>query len=1043
MEIGDEVLVQIKGQRLTLPCAGVLSDGKVVVIHEGKEYERKPVSKEKGVPKLTRELVAHADAHGSKLCPGEDNPYCQRCGLYACGSTHPFLPYSGPDDPDITIIAESVSKREDSANETGCGGKNSVIINAFKRVCEHLKVDFDQLKVRYVPLTRCADVDKTKPNYKTKGNWCRNFIVQELYDHPPKVIVAAGTTVLGLLSHKSSAPDWGGRILTYRGWPDDWITKKYAESGHPVLGPYRQEDIPIVPILSPNAVYVQQSRIAIEDWYNTIAVAVDVATGKIDKPVYDRKYFELSEDPSRIREVLTWLRDHPRVATFDTEDTGLKQFKEGESMVYLMFRWDDDDNQPHAFGFPWDFAGSPLKPYLNELSEYVLRAVYACRIRGHNLTFDMLWLYSTLPGADLNKLAASIDYDTLHMLYALKQSRGSRGLELVAYDWCPEMAGYEEEMTLLIAKYPQYLDPPSGGHYANYKLIENVEPRAPTAFKYYVMGDVEVAHLGAERIEKQLDELEAYRIPLASLRHRGQFRWYTTPRRNWVYQNIMLPSSRTLFKMMARGMFVDIDEVAKQEDLYPKQLKQKLAEVIQIDPRIGEWCESMSATVEGWELDLEKSEHLKEILFRILGCEVQRLTDTGLKLFKSIEECANPEDRIRYAATDKYTLTRLISENPVLKPLQEYKKKYKAYSGYVRPMRNAFLEGFDKHERKREQHLMKDCCVHGTFSLTGTRGGRLSSRDPNLQQLPKDGLIKRLYVSRFGKRGCLLNGDLSQIELRLIAAACGDPTMVQAYNDGTDLHTLTTSRIFHADYEVYTKEYMAKLDATGHSAESHKLDMQRKMGKKTNFLTGYGGGPAGLQSSLAEEGIYISLQEATDILEGFFESYPTLRKYLNTYKSFIADHGCAVSLTGRVREFPEIFSDDRRLVNKALRAGCNHLIQSTASDMMLTALTAIEYLMTDAGLESMLVCTVHDSLLIDTVREELPKVYEICNGVLNDLPGAMDAMFGGTYDGSWMSILPFSGDFDIGNNYLDMVKVPDKPDWNELLRRCDEPVIAD
>jgi len=310
-----------------------------------------------------------------------------------------------------------------------------------------------------------------------------------------------------------------------------------------------------------------------------------------------------------------------------------------------------------------------------------------------------------------------------------------------------------------------------------------------------------------------------------------------------------------------------------------------------------------------------------------------------------------------------------------------------------------------------------------------------SCRDPNLQQLPRDGEVKQMFVSRFGERGCVYQGDLSQIELRLLAAACGDPTMVKAYFDEEDLHSLTTSRIFDVPYEHFSKDHMKDLQTKGFDKEAKALDEKRSIGKTVNFLTGYGGGAFGLQNVLAMKGILKKIEECAHIIEMFFDSYPSLLVLLQEYKRFILDAHVAVSIFGRVRVFEEVRGDDEEAKAKALRAGCNHLIQSTASDMMLTALFVIENLMREANLESLLVSTVHDSLVIDCVRGELDAVHEIVMLVLNNFPDVFtsDAVFGPSYDTSWM-LVPFTGDCEVGLDYLSTRKIPKKDiDWDKLL----------
>jgi len=191
-----------------------------------------------------------------------------------------------------------------------------------------------------------------------------------------------------------------------------------------------------------------------------------------------------------------------------------------------------------------------------------------------------------------------------------------------------------------------------------------------------------------------------------------------------------------------------------------------------------------------------------------------------------------------------------------------------------------------------------------------------------------------------------------------------------------------------------------------------------------------------LQNVLATRGIGKTIEECQDVIERFFDSYPSLKRLLQQYKKFIMDTHVAVSIFGRVRVFEEVRGEDEEAIAKALRAGCNHLIQATASDMMLVALIVIERWMRAENLESILVSTVHDSLVIDCVREELPQVHEIVMSVLNNFPDVFAAMFGADYDMSWMT-LPFTGDCSVGLDYLNQIAIgKGSPDWDKLLAAC-------
>ena len=989
---------------------------------------------------------------GTRLLePGPDSPVCAKCALYEQGAQHPFMKPFGAEDPLVTVVFDSVSGKEDSRGEIGSDGPPMLIRKLVQ------EMGFDASRIRWAPATLCSARTGKLPNYSTKGNHCKIHLIQDIEQHPPKMIMTVGSAALGLLSFKSNAQDWGGRVLTYRGWPDDWLTdpdymldrpdprdpKTSLTRGHPIMGKAPEGfRIPIVPIQSPRMVYMTQNQNVIKRWKSHVKTAFEMALQGVPPKVYDRAYWNMSVDPDEIAENLLYLINHPGTLTsYDTETNGVRPWAVDAAIVFMMFRWTDEDGNPKSIGFPWNYPNSPLINYLPELAPLVLEALYASDLIGHNITFDVLFTYANVPGANLVKLANAAKWDTWHMAYVMRQQRGTLGLEMIAYEWVPDLAGYEEDMTLLIELLRDLLHPGAGkgGHYANCP-----RDKWDTHLKPYVMGDVEVAYCAKPKIEAKLGTARTYRMPLADPTRRGRFRLFEPPPRSWVYPNVVSPAARMLMNMMGRGMHVDIEELARQEDIFPKKIREARDKLRAVDPKIIEWCQQMEETEPGWELDLEKKEHLKTILFdsRLLNLPVNRITESGQKLFGDTPEDLQglPREKlVEYAALDKFTLNMLSVEHPQVRPLQEYKKIFKAYTTYIRPLRNAFSDkkhgGVDKKRRMEIQHLMRDGCVHASFKLTGTRGGRLSCSDPNLQQLPRDGLIKRIYTSRFGKRGCVYQGDLSQIELRLLAAACGDSSMVDAYQRGIDLHALTHSKIYSKAYEECTNEFMEWLQAHGRDSEAKKVKLERKAAKVVNFLTGYGGGAFGLQTALANDQIYKTLEECEALLEAFFDGYPAMRRYLSYYKDFIQQNGVAVSILGRVRIFEEVFGDDPKAKNKALRAGCNHLIQSTASDLMLICLTAIENILTNEGLESQMVCTVHDSLVVDAVREELPVVHDIVYGVLNNIPDVLKLTFGDNYDTSWLSFVPLAGDCEVGLNYLDAKKVPQhgEIDWDKLL----------
>lgn len=1032
------------------------------------------------------------------LRPSKLSPLCQQCGQFDTSPTpaSPFMPPVGAANPLITVILDGINIGEDKAGSMGASRTGSMA--TLKSIFEVLarRGELDMNRIRWLSITRCAGLRKAV-NLKIKGNWCRYHVIDDLMKHPPALIITVGSQVLAHLSHKTNANDWSGRVLRYRGWPDNWLTDPcYAlphphpatpngereKIGHPIFGPPPQGVcIPLVPLPAPWMARKDRIYAVMQRFTDDVQRAVSIATSNWTPPDYRKSWFRFTEDIDEALSGLDEILRHPGIKiAFDTETTGLRGLGENARVVSIMFRWvDPDTKEPRSIGFPFDFPESAMLPHLDRLRSKVWKVLCRSTLIGHNLTFDLLYTFQTFCAHYLGQyddrrlnikrdrlmcdLMAAGSYDTWHMAFVYRQQRERLGLDHMAYRFVPDMAGYDEDFGLLIDLLPEELNPENqptkDAHY-----LRCPRDKWETHLVPYVMGDVEVTYRTCEVLEKKLAKADMYAIPLASPTKPGRFRLFTPPRRDFVYEKIMSPAATTLTRMMARGLYVDQrtndlgisrrEAVANNLESEIRKYQQEFLKLTQATEGLDEGFICRQLDIDDFKkLDLDSKTHLHTLFFNpsCLNLPVYRLTKKGRELYGekpdewrtriSAEQLAkNPDltqDKLdekieqtlaEYAAIDKFTLNQLAVKHDAVKPLLEYRKLFKLQTAYINPLMPVSAD-----KKGKVSHLASDGCVHASFLLTGTRGGRLSCRDPNLQQLPRDGVVKQLYVSRFGQRGCMYQADLSQIELRLMAAACGDQTMVKAYHDDVDLHSLTASRIFEIPYEHFTKDYMKWLQQHKKDKEAKELDLNRTTAKTVNFLTGYGGGAFGLQNVLAMKGIFKEQDYCENIIELFFNSYPALRSLLQYYKRFILDNLCAVSVLGRVRFFEEASSEDGEIRSKALRAGCNHLIQSTASDMMLIALFVIEQNMREAGLESLLVSTVHDSLVVDAIRDELNTVHSIVDTVLNNFPDVLRVVLGSDYDTSWM-LVPFAGDSEVGHDYLHMRKVPQKGvDWDKLL----------
>ena len=231
------------------------------------------------------------------LTPSVKSPLCQQCALFKGGGTTPFMAYAGAEDPLVTIIVEAPGGEEDKVGYMlPAKGSISQIIEDVK-----WKTGIGSDRVRWLMLTRCHIPGKKKPNFKIKGNWCRWHVIDDLRRHPPKLIMAVGTPALGSLSHKSNAQDWGGKLLTYRGWPDDWLSNpKYAlpqpdpldpsklKVGHPIFGPLPATRTLLYPIQSPWLVLMGMNDMLTKRWGGQIQEAIELARDGATPKLYTR-----------------------------------------------------------------------------------------------------------------------------------------------------------------------------------------------------------------------------------------------------------------------------------------------------------------------------------------------------------------------------------------------------------------------------------------------------------------------------------------------------------------------------------------------------------------------------------------------------------------------------------------------------------------------------------------------------------------------------------------------------------------------------------
>ena len=311
----------------------------------------------------------------------------------------------------------------------------------------------------------------------------------------------------------------------------------------------------------------------------------------------------------------------------------------------------------------------------------------------------------------------------------------------------------------------------------------------------------------------------------------------------------------------------------------------------------------------------------------------------GVILFEKMQLPGGKKTKTGYS-TAADVLEKLAQEHPVVASVLEYRTLAKLKSTYADGLA-AFIA--------------PDGRIHSTFNQTITATGRISSTEPNLQNIPVrmelGRMIRKVFVP---KPGCVfVDADYSQIELRVLAHLYGDERLIQAYRDAEDIHRITASQVFHIPFDEVTP-------------------LQRRNAKAVNFGIVYGISSFGLSQDLS-----ITRKEAAEYIERYFETYPGIKTFLDDTVAHAKEQGYVVTLFGRRRPVPELSSSNFMQRQFGERVAMNSPIQGTAADIIKIAMIAVDKELTKRKMKSRLVLQVHDELLVEAWKEELEEVQAI------------------------------------------------------------------
>ncbi len=374
-----------------------------------------------------------------------------------------------------------------------------------------------------------------------------------------------------------------------------------------------------------------------------------------------------------------------------------------------------------------------------------------------------------------------------------------------------------------------------------------------------------------------------------------------------LYYETEMPLAVVLAKMETEGMALDKEGLASYNEVLSERIEQRKENIY---------------ALAGQSFNINSPKQLGQVLFETLGLPTMKKTKSGY-------------------STDAETLEHLRAYHPIVNEILDFRAVTKLKSTYG----DGLLEA-----------LGADGRLHTSFKHAYTQTGRLSSAEPNLQNIPiktaEGREIRKFFVAR-NSDYCLIDADYSQIELRILAALSGDETMINAFRNGDDIHAITASQVFGVPLSLITPE-------------------MRKSAKAVNFGIVYGISDFSLAGDIG-----VTKKEAASYIEGYFAKYPKVKAYLDTLCEDAGRDGYVSTHFGRRRYIPELANTKKTIQALGRRYAMNTPIQGTAADIIKIAMVNTDKALCKSGLDAKLILQVHDELIVECKKSDAERAGEI------------------------------------------------------------------
>ena len=397
-----------------------------------------------------------------------------------------------------------------------------------------------------------------------------------------------------------------------------------------------------------------------------------------------------------------------------------------------------------------------------------------------------------------------------------------------------------------------------------------------------------------------------------------------------LYHEIEMPLAEVLFEMEKTGVAADTEVLNRLGAEYTAEIESVSEEIY---------------SLAGERFNISSSMQLSRILFEKLGLPTYKKTKKGF-------------------STDTEVLNKLMNLHPLVPLVLKYRQVTKLNSTYIEGIRP----------------YVRDGVIHTKYNQTLTSTGRLSSSEPNLQNIPvRDEAgkeIRRMFVPQ---QDVLISADYSQIELRLLADFSRDASLIDAFNRGEDIHAIVAAEIFGIPKELVTAN-------------------MRRNAKVVNFGIIYGMSDFGLSESIG-----VSVAKAREYIKTYYERYPTIKNYLNGNVEQARKTGYVTTITGRRRQIPEINSSNFQLRSFGERAAMNMPLQGSAADIIKLAMIRVNNLLVSGGYKSKLIMQIHDELIVEAPENEKKQAAQILKSCMEnafplDVPLTVDMTEGKSWE---------------------------------------------